>query len=40
MKTSQKILLGALVATFTTTVQAKGALVYCSEGSPAGFDPA
>lgn len=40
MKTSQKILLGALMAAFAATAQAKGTLVYCSEGSPAGFDPA
>lgn len=40
MKTSQKILLGALMAAFAVTAQAKGTLVYCSEGSPAGFDPA
>ncbi len=41
MKTSNKILLGALMSAFAGIASANGGtLVYCSEGSPAGFDSA
>lgn len=35
---SVKVLVGALAVGFSVGAQAKGTLVYCSEGSPAGFD--
>lgn len=40
MKISQSILAIALLGAFAGVAQAKGTLVYCSEGSPSGFDPA
>ncbi len=41
MKASKKILLGALFSAFAGVASANGGtLVYCSEGSPAGFDSA
>jgi len=33
-----RILLSALFSTLATTTQAAGTLIYCSEGSPSGFD--
>ena len=39
-KTTYKVLFSALLAGFAGTAQAAGTLVYCSEGSPAGFDSA
>lgn len=35
-----RMILSALLAGLATTAQAAGTLVYCSEGSPAGFDTA
>lgn len=40
MKLTQKLLVGAVASLFATVGMAKGTLVYCSEGSPAGFDSA
>ena len=43
MKTSYKTLLGALLTAFasaTAVAKGGGTFIYCSEGSPAGFDPA
>lgn len=40
MQAAKKMLLAAgLIATASMAAQAAGTLVYCSEGSPAGFDP-
>ncbi|ETD70216.1 hypothetical protein V757_07960 [Pelistega indica] len=39
-KVAQKVLYGALFSAFACSAQAAGTLVYCSEGSPAGFDSA
>ncbi|WP_071058501.1 ABC transporter substrate-binding protein [Pelistega sp. MC2] len=36
----QKVLCGALLSVFACTANAAGTLVFCSEGSPAGFDSA
>ncbi|MGH8812651.1 MAG: ABC transporter substrate-binding protein, partial [Advenella sp.] len=35
-----RMILTALLGGLATTAQAAGTLVYCSEGSPAGFDTA
>ena len=40
MKQSRKLLVAGGLLLGLTTAQAAGTLVFCSEGSPAGFDPA
>lgn len=40
MHMTQKLLFGAMMAALASVTMAKGTLVYCSEGSPAGFDSA